>query len=418
MTRQASSGHSLCSVNAARYGIYARTKPMRFEYRPNPPKVALFLGALSLYLAVQSLIGEYLLENVLSSNTGGIIPLLIDLFSVNAEETIPTWYATLLLFASAMLLVFIAAAKRAKRDPYTGYWIGLAVIFFYLSMDEGAAIHEILADPLQTTFNTTGYLAFGWQIVFVPLVILFVLFYLRFLFHLPSRTRNLFVLAGLLYVGGAVGFESISANQWYVDGGISFSYLAIATVEELLEMVGIVTFIYALLSYMVEMRYTAVISPAFSSQTTTSPENPLDSKRTPWVKRLVKWGVVFIVVLNMALFAWAFRQQAASASGEIPFYQTVSERYAGQGVVILSINEAIEPDNPAAQQVAASLLTLFDDVLVVSMPPPQSSIAFVSHDLPFDQNTLAEIVQQSGETQFAVLDTSAVRAIAGNYQTP
>ena len=93
---------------------------MRFKYTINPRKSTLFLGIVSLYLAVQSLIGEYLLENVLSSETDSLIVPLLDLFSVNAEETIPTWYSTLLLFFGAALLAFIAAVKQKNRVSLDG----------------------------------------------------------------------------------------------------------------------------------------------------------------------------------------------------------------------------------------------------------------------------------------------------------
>jgi len=393
---------------------------MRVEFTPNPRKIALFLGIVSLYLAVQSLFGEYLLENLLRGKTDSLLVSLIDLFSVNAEETIPTWYATILLFLSALLLTFIAAVKQKNREPYRHRWTGLALIFLYLSMDEGAVIHEILADPLQATFNTTGYLAFSWQIVFVPLVLIFVLFYLRFLFHLPPRTRNLFIIAGSLYVGGAVIVEAISANRWYLDGGISFPYLAIGTLEETFEMLGVVVFIFALLSYIVAFQYSAVIGFSTLTQPKQAAVNHSDSK--PFTSRIwmLTGVIVMIIGLNISLYAWALSQRSGQVTVDprtIPFYQIVKDRYAGQGVIILGINEVLEPDNPGAQQIASSLLTLFNDVIVVTLPAERTSIAFASYALPFDQNTLLEILRQSGEDEFSILGISDVRALAGNMST-
>ncbi|HEX6387608.1 MAG TPA: hypothetical protein VF177_23310 [Anaerolineae bacterium] len=390
---------------------------MPFEFNLNPRKIALYLGVISLYLALQSLINEYLLENVLGSETSAFAVSLLDLFSVNAEETIPTWYATLLLFVAAMLLAFIAAVKSRNKDPYFRHWLGLAIIFLYLSMDEGAVIHEILSDSLQARFNTTGYLAFAWVIVFVPLAILITLFYLRFLFHLPSRTRNLIMVAGLLYVGGAVLVEVLSANRWYLDGGVSFPYLAIATVEELFEMLGVVVFIFALLSYAAEAQIIAVAGFSSIPQTAGSSDSISGAKGASSWRWLVGAVMVLIVASNLALFSWASAQQSTQVTIDprtIPFYQAVTERYAGQGVIILGINEVIRPDNPAAQPIATSLLTLFDDVMVVTLPTTQSSIAFASHSLPFDQRVLAEIVRQSGEDEFIILDAAAIQAIAGN----
>lgn len=127
-----------------------------------------------------------------------------------------------------------------------------------------------------------------------------------------------------------------------------------------------------------------------------------------------------IIGFNLALYTWARSQQSEQASVDprtIPFYQTVTERYAGQGVIILGINEFFEADNPAAQPIATSLLTLFNDVMIVNLPTARTSIAFASPDLPFDQNALSEILRQSGENEFVILDTIAIRAIADNPAT-
>jgi hypothetical protein len=276
-------------------------------------------------------------------------------------------------------------------------------------MDEGAVIHEIFSDPLREALNTTGYLTFAWLIVFVPLVILFALFYIRFLFRLPPRTRNLFILAGAIFVGGAVFVEAVSANRYYLDGGVSFPYLALATVEEFCEMLGVVLFIYALLSYMAAMEYTAVFH--FTSILSTT--YPLEN-RISW-QRPLGAAILIILTLNVLMISWAFRQQSASANIATPFYQEMSDRYAGQGVIILQVNEVLDVNNAAAQPIASSLLTLFDDVLAVAMPTEQTSIVFASHDLPFDQTTLAELLPPDSEDQYIILDITAVRAIAGSH---
>ncbi|MCB0034443.1 MAG: hypothetical protein KDE51_10510 [Anaerolineales bacterium] len=383
---------------------------MLFEFNLNPRKISLALGLVALYLATQSLINEYILENVLGNARGEISSALLDLFSVNAEETIPTWYATLLLFTAAGLLFLIAALKKKKEQPYARHWFGLAAIFLYLSMDEGAVIHEIASDVIEARFETSGYLTFPWVALFVPLVIVFALVYLRFLFHLPANTRYLFTAAGLLYVGGAAGIEVISANV-YGESGITFTYLAIATVEELCEMLGVVVFIYALLDYIAAAQLTAVAN--FVSVAAIS--RPAIPSRPPIWRWLSAAVVGMILVANIAVFSWASGQAAEQVAVDpttVPFYRLVTDRYAGQGVIILGVNELITAENPAAQPIAHSLLTLFDDVIVVTLPPSGISIAFASSGLPFDTQTMATIVQESGETDFVILDTTAVRAIA------
>lgn len=388
---------------------------IQLENKINPRKIALLLGIVSVYLAAQSLIGEYYLENVLSSDSDSTLTSVIDLFSVNLEASIPTWYATVLLFVSAALLALIAAVKQKNQEVYARHWMGLSIIFWYLSVDEGAAIHEMIGDPLEAALNPTGYLTFAWLIVFVPLVIIFALLYLRFLFHLPSRIRNYVILAGILYVGGAVVVEAMSANRWYLDGGVSYPYLVTATVEELCEMLGIVVFIFALLLYAGEAGYTAVIQFSPDVRTGQETTNQMVKKAFHSWKWAIRFGLVAIIGFNAALGLAAYRRQSVPALNDSPsatVYAEISERYAGQGVIILQINEVVAPDNLAAQQYATSLLTLFNDVLIVTFPHEQLSIAFAGHDLPFDQNTLSQILLQGGNDQSTILDTAAVRAIA------
>ena len=82
-----------------------------------------------------------------------------------------------------------------------------------------------------------------------PLVILFVVAFFRFFFHLPRKTKILFGLAGGLYVGGAIGFEMVGAGYVTQYGKQNFTYIIIAMIEESMEVTGLVFLIYALLDY-------------------------------------------------------------------------------------------------------------------------------------------------------------------------
>ncbi|MFP8877143.1 MAG: hypothetical protein VCB99_09590 [Myxococcota bacterium] len=64
---------------------------------------------------------------------------------------------------------------------------------------------------------------------------------------LPSKIRFLFILAALIYVGGAVGVER--ATDWYDVHDLldTLAYNLWTAVEETMEMAGVIVFIYALL---------------------------------------------------------------------------------------------------------------------------------------------------------------------------
>lgn len=214
----------------------------------NAGKVARVLIIIAICLAALGFGAEYVLDHA-GDDADLLVMNIMWVFGVNHEMSIPTWFSACLLLGCAVLLTLIALSKRARRDRFARHWTGLALIFFYLSADEGAALHETLTEPLRAALETTGVLYFAWVIAFLPVVAVVALAYLPFLRHLPVRVRNLFVLAGLLYVGGAIFIESLSANLWYLDAGSSTRYGAVGTLEELAEMLGAVVMLYTLLSY-------------------------------------------------------------------------------------------------------------------------------------------------------------------------
>jgi hypothetical protein len=171
-------------------------------------------------------------------------------FCVDCEQNIPTVYSVLALLFSSLLLGAIAHAKNLDSCRYKNHWKVLSFIFLYLSLDEGAQFHEQLIYPMRSLLNATGFLYYTWVVPLGFLVVIFLLSYTPFLFHLPVATRKLFVLASVLYIGGALGMELIGgyqAERWGTSNNLP--YLITATVEESLEMLGIVIFIHALMSY-------------------------------------------------------------------------------------------------------------------------------------------------------------------------
>ena len=130
-------------------------------------------------------------------------------------------------------------------------WFGLSVIFLFLSIDEIASIHERLIKPTKEAFNTSGLLYYAWIIPYGIALIVFVMVYLKFLFELPKNTMVLFLVSGVTFISGAIGFEMLGGRQAELYGANNMLYSFYYTCEESLEMIGIAIFIYTLLSYMI-----------------------------------------------------------------------------------------------------------------------------------------------------------------------
>src|SRR5690606_21399364 len=209
--------------------------------------IALVLAGIATFLAVQSIALRAIQYRLGDTNSYWLYQYG-ELANINREANIPTWFSASILLVLALLLFLTTLHRRSNGQPWLG-WAGLTAIFTYISMDETGTIHEKLTPILQEQLELTGFFFFGWVVVGIAAVLAAGLIYLPFLKRLPARTRNLFILAGALYVGGALVVESISANLWYLNDGTSLRFSAVGTLEEWMEMLGIITMIYAQLEY-------------------------------------------------------------------------------------------------------------------------------------------------------------------------
>lgn len=171
-------------------------------------------------------------------------------FDLDRENNIPAWYSSTALLGAAFLLGLIGLMERNRCSRFSIHWIVLAFVFLYLSIDEATYLHEILIVPLRNRLGTSGIFYFAWVIPAFFVVTAFALAYISFLIHLERRTRVLIIVAGAIFVGGALGVELAGGAMADQFGLRSVSYTIVMMIEELLEMLGIVLFIYALLSYL------------------------------------------------------------------------------------------------------------------------------------------------------------------------
>jgi hypothetical protein len=209
-------------------------------------KIITLLGMTILFLALASISLDTISTFTWDNRLAGFGPK----FNLSRERNIPTYFSSLNLAFAGLLLGVIAGVKKRADDKYAGHWGVLALIFLFLSLDETAGLHEWLADPMDRVVTPAGIFYYSWVAAAIPLLLLFAVSYFKFLLHLPRKSQILFALAGVVYISGALGFELFEG--WYADlKSVDLTYRAIATVEDIIEMVGVLLFIYALLHYLV-----------------------------------------------------------------------------------------------------------------------------------------------------------------------
>jgi hypothetical protein len=175
--------------------------------------------------------------------------IYVKIFWVSNEGAIPTWYSACALLFCSLLLLVICFLKRKRRDPYFWNWVGLSTIFALMSLDEATSIHEMMGGFLSKSFNPIGVFHSAWVILGIPFVLIFGIYYLKFTLNLQKKTKYLFIVAFITYLGGALGLEMVGSAILYEYRSKTMTYQIIATIEEILEMSGIVVFIYALIDY-------------------------------------------------------------------------------------------------------------------------------------------------------------------------
>lgn len=185
--------------------------------------------------------------------------VVVETFSLSCEWNVPTLYTAALLWGSALLLALVAASARRAREPFVGHWRLLAAGFAYIGVDEVLGIHEHVG----AWVKLEHVVYFDWIVPAAGLLVVLSLIYLPFLRALSSRDRRRFLLAGAIYVGGAVGME-LPLGWWTARNGIdNLGYALIDALEETLEMVGLVIFLLSLLDYLASRRVSLrFVSPA------------------------------------------------------------------------------------------------------------------------------------------------------------
>ncbi len=204
----------------------------------------IFLHIMSLIVTVHA--QQTVPETLLEGQEHGFLRM----FDVSAEANIPTWYSDLTLGLSSVLLLVIGLVKKGENDRFAWYWLFMSIVFCFLSMDEASCIHEAVGSLMSKHVKTEGVLSYGWVIPWGLATLAFAAMYIRFLLALPRKIAILMVIAGAIYVGGALGMEFVEGVLDEKLGVLSLTEVLMRDLEEWGEMGGILLFNYTLLTYL------------------------------------------------------------------------------------------------------------------------------------------------------------------------
>ena len=179
------------------------------------------------------------------------IPIKAELsrmFSLDMEANFPTIFSSLILFFSAFLFYLLSKISHTKDNGDRSFWLGLSFIFTFLALDESSKIHEFIGYVTDVFVHGTGYLNFPWVLPYAILVLILGLVYIRFFWKMERKVFWSFVVAAVMYVSGAIGFELLGANEVSMHGHNTVLYNIYSTIEETLEIFGVIFLIKILLN--------------------------------------------------------------------------------------------------------------------------------------------------------------------------
>ena len=195
------------------------------------------------------------------------------MFNIAREDSLPTWYSIILAFTVSALSFLIYLQSRALESPRSVQigWGLLSVFYLFLSIDDGAEVHERLGSVFKAYSkrpeNTEGFAAwllevfpsYPWQVFVGPFFVLAGFLMVFFLWRqLPEQRLRVFITLGILCFVLALSLDFIEGlGEDYLNLDKLFSVEASTarhfskSFEEFLEMLGICFFLRAFLERLI-----------------------------------------------------------------------------------------------------------------------------------------------------------------------
>jgi energy-converting hydrogenase Eha subunit E len=167
-------------------------------------------------------------------------------FRLDEELSLPPIWAAALMLTIAVLTFRTGRAERASRVRTSLGWTLLGVGFVYLALDEALALHEFFSR--WAVIPDYDFLRHRWLAVGIPAVAVVTLLFTPFLLRVPRPTALRLVVAGAVFLGGAMGVaEEIVRLFFERFVNATTIHVLSYTMEETFEFLGLMLGLRAML---------------------------------------------------------------------------------------------------------------------------------------------------------------------------
>jgi hypothetical protein len=166
-------------------------------------------------------------------------------FYFDNKNNLPSFFNTLLLLLASALLYHIYLAHSGKFFKETK-WLVASGLLLFMAIEENASIHVFLSGFMPAYSPMTMLV---WVAPLGVFLIGLSVYFGKLAMRLPRRIAIGFLVSGVIYMSGAVLLDQTGSGIASAAGERNLTYVGISTLEETLEMTGIIIFIHYLLEY-------------------------------------------------------------------------------------------------------------------------------------------------------------------------
>ncbi|MDJ0920763.1 MAG: hypothetical protein QNI84_06515 [Henriciella sp.] len=227
--------------------VYDPTRTVRFAITPT-----LIMSLLSIALAAILAAHCFALYLHHGSNWEKA-DIIVDWLHMGRERNLPTLYSVFIIACAGGMCLLMPRLNVNLPEGSAG-WNLIGYILLALSLDELVSIHERIGWRLQESLNLTGPLYFAWVIPYAAFALIVAVILLPWLLRLDFRTKAFMIVAGGIYLTGAIGMELIGASIHYenllqnIQTDDSLKADVMVTIEETLEIAGMSLFLATVLT--------------------------------------------------------------------------------------------------------------------------------------------------------------------------
>ena len=180
------------------------------------------------------------------------------LFNITREDGLASFFAVIQTFLVTLvlwLIYFVVKQQNSRKSDASG-WLLLACFFSYLTIDDGAKVHERIGTAINRNYSDLELPSYAWQVFIAPVFCVIGLWIIWFLWRQGNMIKRSLVFLALSCLATALAIDFVEGmqdgyqillniTQWPEETVRHFS----KSVEEFLEMLGMTLFLLAFIDY-------------------------------------------------------------------------------------------------------------------------------------------------------------------------